>query len=617
MSADELVQYLSWTIFTLIFGVVSIQAIRTPRRATIHIALLFSDFALIIALGAATRIGLVAPGIGLSTITATLLLAVPYLLLLLVDDMTVLPGTVLRLVGLLCAGALVCVWLIPQERPVWLDSLLLLYVVGVLGYVVVASLLTTAQVRGVTRRRMTAVTFGSLFLVLNLFVGSLVIWLPARMDVWRVSADIFGLLAGISYFLGFAPPAWLRRAWQEPELRAFLLRAARLPHLPDTAAIVQELKQGAAMSVGTPGAALGLHDAERNALRFIRDDSSDYTISLDVSVPATQAFRSQRPVFSPDTSYVDATITPLDLSVRAKAVLAAPITAGAKRLGVLVVFAPRAPLFADDDLALVQLLADQAAVILESRAMIDEATAVYAREQAARLKEEFLAAAAHDLKTPLTTVIARAQLLERRALRHPDTPADIGSIQVLTREAQRLKRLVMELLDAARAEQGQLVGDRTEIDLVALAEEVCAQQATAQHVCRVQASEPVIGDYDEVRIRQILENLVDNAIKYSPQGGEVQIVVRREHAHAHIDVIDHGIGIPPEDLPLIFNRFYRAGNASDQRFSGMGLGLFICQRIVQQHGGQIGVSSHVGQGSTFHIELPLRVDVAAVAESAA
>ena len=137
--------------------------------------------------------------------------------------------------------------------------------------------------------------------------------------------------------------------------------------------------------------------------------------------------------------------------------LAAPITVGDRRLGVLSVYARGAPIFADEDLALVQLLADQAAVVLESRALIDEAARVRAREEVARLKEDFLSAAAHDLKTPLTTLVAQAQLLERRATRHPEAPADLTSIQRMVAETNRLRTLVLELLDAARTEQGRLV----------------------------------------------------------------------------------------------------------------------------------------------------------------
>jgi signal transduction histidine kinase len=286
-------------------------------------------------------------------------------------------------------------------------------------------------------------------------------------------------------------------------------------------------------------------------------------------------------------------------------VLAAPISAGEKRLGVLVVYAPRAPIFADDDLALMQLLADQAAVILESRTLIDEATRVRAREEATRLREDFLSAAAHDLKTPLTSLIGKAQLMERLALRNPAAPADLAGLQLLVREGQRLRQIVLELLDAARAEQGRLVGERAPVDLVALAEEVCARHTIDHYHCAVESDGSVIGMYDAFRITQLLENLIENGIKYSPQGGDVQVKIWSEAGCAYISVSDQGIGIPPHDLPHIFERFYRAANVDDRQFAGMGLGLFICRGIAEQHGGHIDVSSQPGAGSRFQIELPL------------
>jgi signal transduction histidine kinase len=287
------------------------------------------------------------------------------------------------------------------------------------------------------------------------------------------------------------------------------------------------------------------------------------------------------------------------------AVLAAPITAGDKRLGALVVYSPRAPVFAEDDLALVQLLADQAAVVLESRALIDEAARVRAREEVTRLKEDFLSAAAHDLKTPLTTLVAQAQLLERRAVRMPAAPADVEGIRRLVREAQRLKTLVLELLDAARAEQGRLVGQREEVDLVALAQEICVRHTSPRHPCSVDAPRAVDGVYDPVRIVQLIENLVENAVKYTPEGGPVQVKIWREGGYNNLTVTDSGIGIPTEDLPHIFERFHRGTNVDDRRFAGMGLGLFICRGIAEQHGGRIWATRAPGGGSTFHVALPV------------
>jgi signal transduction histidine kinase len=320
---------------------------------------------------------------------------------------------------------------------------------------------------------------------------------------------------------------------------------------------------------------------------------------------AGRAFELQRAIFSTDPIR-DNPDGAADYRTRnVGAVLAAPITAGERRLGVLTLSAERPPIFAGSDIELASLLADQAAVILESRALIDHAARVRAREEATRLKEDFLSAAAHDLKTPLTTVVAQAEFLERRATRDPGAPADVEGIRRVVRESKRLAGLVGDLLDATRLEQGRLVGEREPVDIATLAQEVCSHDASAPNICQVEASAPVVGVYDRRRVEQLLQNLVENAKKYSPEQTPITIRVWQEDGEARVAVEDSGIGIPAADLPRIFERFSRASNVDDRRFHGMGLGLFICRGIVEEHGGRIWVESEVGRGSTFHVALPI------------
>ena len=173
------------------------------------------------------------------------------------------------------------------------------------------------------------------------------------------------------------------------------------------------------------------------------------------------------------------------------------------------------------------------------------------------------------------------------------------------REGRRLSALVLELLDASRLEQGKLVGEREPVDLVELARDVARRDSYEGRQITVVADAPVVGSYDPRRIGQVLENLVENAVKYSPEGSEVRIVIAHRNGEAFIDVTDRGIGIPAGDLPQIFDRFHRAANVDDRRFAGMGLGLFICKGIVEQHGGRVSVESREGAGSTFKVVLPM------------
>jgi signal transduction histidine kinase len=414
----------------------------------------------------------------------------------------------------------------------------------------------------------------------------------------------FALASAVAYVIGFAPPQILRRAWQEPELRAFLRRAASLPRLPDTASIVRALEEGAGSTFGAR-AAIGLYDQERDALRFQDPHGVLPNEVLPSAFLVWRVFAAQRAEYFPDAARAHPDLARTYRQQGVASLLIAPISAGDRRLGALEVYTDRPPVFSDDDLDLAQLLGDQAAVILESRALIDEAARVRAHEEAGRLKDDFISAAAHDLKTPLTTLMAQAQFLERRAQNDPRAPADIAGIRRIVQEAKRLSSLVVELLDASRLERGRLVGEREPVDLVELAREVATREVYRTHKITVFADQPVVGSYDARRIGQVFENLVENAVKYSPEASEVRIGVAQEDGQALIDVSDKGIGIPAADLPQVFERFHRAANVDDRRFAGMGLGLFICRGIVEQHGGRIWVESHVGEGSTFHVALPV------------
>lgn len=605
MSADTFLQYLTQAFYVAIFVVTLVGAVRRPLRARIDIALFFGAAALVITAGwVAAALNSEPPPV-VRAVTTSLVMVLPYLLLRLVNDFTIVPSWLLRVAEGGLALAVVGIFLFTPELPAWLVVLLALYFSLFSIYSAIVFFRESQRTSGVTRRRMQAVSAGSGFLGLALLLAGVNAAVPviAEFATLLVQRPLT-LASGVAYFVGFAPPAVLRRAWQEPELRVFLGRAARLPRLPDTTAIVRELERGAASSLGAPDASIGLWAEPEQALRFTDKVSGGPFDLPSGQMIAGQAFARQEPIFSVDVARDDPGYAETYRRYGTNAALAAPITAGDKRLGVLVVYAPKAPVFVEEDLHLVQLLADQAAVVLESRALIDEAMRVRAREEVTRLKDDFLSAAAHDLKTPLTTLVALGQLLELHAQRDPSAPADLGRIQRLVTEAIRLKNLVLELLDASRVEQGRILGSRQQFDLVELSREVCARQISDQHSFVIDAEGPVIGEWDRTRISQLIENLVENAVKYSPDGGEVRVRVWQQDAEAHLSVTDRGIGIPPDDMPRLFERFHRGTNVDDRHFSGMGLGLFICRGIVEQHGGRIEATSTVGQGTTFHVSVP-------------
>lgn len=226
-----------------------------------------------------------------------------------------------------------------------------------------------------------------------------------------------------------------------------------------------------------------------------------------------------------------------------------------------------------------------------------------------RLKDEFLSMASHELKTPLTAVKGFSQLLLRRANK-------TGALDERTRRALEtidekvnyMSRLIEDLLDLSRVETDRLDLRPTATDLVALARSTTAelQMTTDLHAIELQTDLPsLVGYWDAGRLEQVLINLVDNAIKYSPNGGPVVVQVDQADGWANVSVSDRGIGIAPESRRRLFERFYRAHEASTD-IGGLGLGLYLSSEILRRHGGQIGVHSAVEQGSTFWFRLPIR-----------
>jgi signal transduction histidine kinase len=594
----------------LIFISVALRAIAHPTRAHIDMTLFFGALAFVIL---ASRIAVLTGTTAtpwLIALEVAVLIAMPYVLLRLVDDFTQVRSLVKRAAELGLVAGIVATYatVATQTTAVaTLPMLMTLYIVAyffiVSAYCAIAFIRASHSSKGVTRRRMEAISLGSILLGTDLLIAGLTpLTPPDDRAVFQALAQLLGLGSAVAYYLGFAPPPILRRAWQEPELRSFLARAASLPRLPATLDIVRELERGASNSTGT-SARIGLWQDDTSKLRFWEDDGT--TVDLEPGKHfAGRAFELQRPIFSGNPIRENPDGAANYRSRRVGAVLATPITAGERRLGVLTLSAQRPPIFAVSDIELAGLLADQAAVVLESRALIDHAARVRAREEATRLKEDFLSAAAHDLKTPLTTVVAQAEFLERRATREPNAPADIAGIRRDVRESKRLAGLVGDLLDATRLEQGRLVGEREPVDLATLAQEVCAHDGSYES-CAVEANAPVVGVYDRRRVEQLLQNLIENAKKYSPERTPIKVKIWQENGEAQIAVEDSGIGIPAADLPQIFERFSRASNVDDRRFHGMGLGLYICRGIVEEHGGRIWVESEVGKGSTFHVALPI------------
>jgi signal transduction histidine kinase len=227
--------------------------------------------------------------------------------------------------------------------------------------------------------------------------------------------------------------------------------------------------------------------------------------------------------------------------------------------------------------------------------------------EADRLKDEFVALISHDLRTPLTSIIGYLELvLDDDNL----TEEQRGFLNVADRNADRLLRLVNDLLFVARFEAGELELRPTDLDLAAVVRqsvEESGPRAAAGGVeltCVAGAVSSV--QADKGRMFQLVENLVSNAIKFTPEGGEVRVSVTPVNGVVRLEVADTGIGIASGEQQRLFERFFRASTASEHQIPGTGLGLYITRAIVEAHGGSIAVRSDPGEGTSFCVELPAR-----------
>jgi len=243
-----------------------------------------------------------------------------------------------------------------------------------------------------------------------------------------------------------------------------------------------------------------------------------------------------------------------------------------------------------------------------------EALLTHAQEQNERLlkldrmKDEFIALVSHELRTPLTSICGYLELLL-----HDDVLAELAATQVswlevIDRNAERLLRLVEDLLITAQANAGNLTLEKGELDIVAIiaqAVEASTPVATARGIALNCSTEPLrAADGDRLRIGQVIDNLVSNALKFTPAGGTIDVRAYPHRSVVRIEVADTGMGIAENEQAQLFDRFFRTARAQEQAIPGVGLGLSISKAIVEAHGGRLSVQSVEGVGTTFFVDLP-------------
>lgn len=225
------------------------------------------------------------------------------------------------------------------------------------------------------------------------------------------------------------------------------------------------------------------------------------------------------------------------------------------------------------------------------------------------IQMEFLNIVSHELKTPLTPTMAYLNLLLKERL-GKITKQQREALEIIEKNAKLLKRLIWDLLDLSRLEAGKMKFSMQQIDLTELVREVIKDMETfakeKKIVIESQIRHLPITEGDKERLAQVITNLIDNAIKFTPRKGKVTVETRKKGYNLIISVSDTGIGIPGKKLDKIFTKFFQVDSRVARKYSGTGLGLTICKGIMSAHGGDITVESTQRKGSTFHIKLPYK-----------
>jgi signal transduction histidine kinase len=602
--AQEFLSAISQLIYLVLFAISSVRLARLRTLVALDTFLFFGAIAVILLLGDVTGLLGLSDERWVGVVSWVGVAALPFLLLRLAHEFLPRTGWVL----IAAATAFVAVAglgiAVPQPWPTPVVLALIIDFVAFGAYASFAFLQAAAKTRAGTRRRMQAVALGSGLIAAVIALAGLSLAFAEPPELIDVTSQVLSLAAVVAYFVGFAPPAILQRGWQEPAIRSALARAPELVRLADPHDIGAEIAAAALEATGAQGSAVGLWDEAAGVLQFRQPDGELRPMAPGEAISG-RAFAQQRPMVTGRAER--------DAPERAdeyrrsgiRAIVSAPITSGDRRLGVLTVYAERPPVFTDDAVAVVRILAEEAALVLRSQELLREAAEVRALAEMTRLKDDFLSVVAHDVRTPLTTILINSELLQN-ALDGDGRNAQRAG--VLRTEAERLKALVDDYLDIVSAEAGR-EARMAPGDLVQIAREALESMSDEASRVHVTGAPSVTGSFDTARLRQLIQNLVGNAVKYSSPAETVELRIWQEDGLAQLTVTDHGIGIPDEDLPLLFERFHRGRNTDDRRYHGLGLGLYICRQIAEEHGGSITVSSRVGEGTTFHVRLALAAAV--------
>jgi signal transduction histidine kinase len=383
----------------------------------------------------------------------------------------------------------------------------------------------------------------------------------------------------------------------------------------DPTDVLREILEAAGGLLGRGSALLYRWDAHAGLLRHadsVRAERGAPPVLRSGEGVTGQAFLTQKPVIVNDYARWEHAV-PTNRDAGWHAALAVPLIRAGQALGVLTVRSTyELARFDEEDARLLSLFGDQAVATLTTAELVEQQRrAVEQLEKLNSAKSNFVSIVSHEFRTPLTGIQGFSELMRDEDLTVVEMKEYAGDIN---KDAQRLNRMITEMLDLDRMESGQMTLNRERTDINAIIAEAAGRlsQSAARHPIHLNLDPDLPRvEIDMDKIKQVLLNLLSNAVKYSPDGGRITITTRVEGEMVHVFVRDEGMGIPPDSLEKVFERYSRLESGATRYIQGTGLGLPISRQIIEMHGGRAWVESTLGEGSMFQFTLPL-VAVASV-----
>ncbi|WP_432833190.1 response regulator [Dactylosporangium sp. CA-092794] len=541
--------------------------------------------------------------IAASITTTALLLAQPYLTVRFTARLGHVPrwldiGLLVLLLGSLSV-------LTAAPRPLALPYLVLLNAAFTVTEIIAATLLLRAAARrcGAGRARMrlaAAATY--LFPLMLLMLLTATVGYPGQQVWLQPAGRIAGLICAALYLVALLPPAWLRRTMSATVWYQATEDLQRLPAEVGTDEVWRRFVQVVHDTTGTD-AVLLLDDRLGRVAGVCRSGTRLPHEPLEFDLAELAAARP--PVRLPADH-------PLAQATGARLVTALPI----EGVGTVLLLDRYHALFSVDDRRLTavlgaqaRILAERSAVLAEQRDLADRlAESVAALTHASQAKSDFLAGMSHELRTPLNAIIGFSDLMRAEVPEGDRRSVPAEWVDHIHNSGRHLLGLINDILDLAKVEAGRLELNLESISLEGAVGDIITtlRPLTDRKALQVYVDMPRAAAVcaDPLRLRQILDNLLSNAIKFTPEGGLIAVTAERTAGEVAVTVADSGIGIAAEDHDRVFEEFQQVGPAA-QRKAGTGLGLALTRRLVEAHGGSIGLDSAPGEGSRFTIRLPL------------